>query len=137
MENKRKELTKPLLDAKKNIDNFFNEVLLRFSKVSGALKQHLLSYEKTLEQERKSKQEDAIKQSIETGQEIAIIESEIERVDGIKKRTAYKFEIEDESLIPREYLCPDEKKIGAVVRATKGNLNIPGVKIIREEILAA
>jgi hypothetical protein len=45
----------------------------------------------------------------------------------------YGFEITDAAKIPAEYLMPDEKKIGAVIRATKGAMEIPGVKVVRRE----
>ena len=48
-------------------------------------------------------------------------------------RKAMKFEVVDPSLVPREYLMPDEKKIGAAVRA-KIVTSIPGVKIWEENI---
>lgn len=44
----------------------------------------------------------------------------------------WRFEITDESLLPREYFSPDEKKIGAVVRAMKTATNIPGVRVWSE-----
>ena len=48
-------------------------------------------------------------------------------------REAMKFEVVDPTLIPREYLMPDEKKIGAAVRA-KLVTQIPGIKIWKENI---
>lgn len=45
----------------------------------------------------------------------------------------YGFEIVDAAAVPAEYMMPDEKKIGAVIRATKGSLVIPGVRIIKRE----
>jgi hypothetical protein len=48
-----------------------------------------------------------------------------------KKKWTY--EIEDENLIPREYMTADLKKIGAVVKA--GIRNIPGVRIFEEDTL--
>jgi hypothetical protein len=47
---------------------------------------------------------------------------------GLVIREDWKFSIVDASLIPREYLVPDEKKIGRIVRALKGDANIPGVR---------
>ena len=32
-------------------------------------------------------------------------------------------------LIPREYLCVDEKKVGAIARSSKGTIKIPGIEI--------
>lgn len=46
-------------------------------------------------------------------------------------RKIMKFEVIDLALVPREYLMPDEKKIGAAVRA-KLATQIPGVKIWEE-----
>lgn len=46
-------------------------------------------------------------------------------------RKVPKFEVIEPSLVPREYLMPDEKKIGAMVRARLAT-SIPGVKIWEE-----
>jgi len=47
----------------------------------------------------------------------------------------YGFEIVSAADIPLEYLMPDEKKIGAVIRATKGSIKIAGVRVIRRELV--
>jgi hypothetical protein len=41
----------------------------------------------------------------------------------------WEFTIIDKNLIPREYMIPDEVKIGRVVRALKSEAKIPGVSI--------
>lgn len=56
----------------------------------------------------------------------------IEKSEGIRTVTNYKFEITDASKVPAEYLIPDEQKIGRVVRATRGEIIIPGVKVYSE-----
>lgn len=48
---------------------------------------------------------------------------------GMAMQTYYHFEIVNESLIPREYLIPDESKIGGVVRSAKGKITIPGIRV--------
>jgi hypothetical protein len=40
----------------------------------------------------------------------------------------WTFRITDDSLIPREYLVPDEKAIAKIVSAMKGKTNIPGIQ---------
>jgi septal ring factor EnvC (AmiA/AmiB activator) len=55
-----------------------------------------------------------------------------EAVKGESKVTTWTYRIIDPALIPRDYLAIDEKKIGAVVRATKGTLQIPGIEIYSE-----
>ena len=47
-------------------------------------------------------------------------------------QTRWKFKITNAALIPREYLIPDETKIGGVIRATKGSITIPGVEAFSE-----
>jgi len=46
------------------------------------------------------------------------------RPSGISSRESWKAEIVDANKIPRQYLMPDLAKINAVVRGTKGQINI-------------
>lgn len=48
----------------------------------------------------------------------------------------WKYEITDAAKLPREYLTPDETKIGRMVKASSGTLVIPGVRIYCEETAA-
>jgi hypothetical protein len=52
---------------------------------------------------------------------------------GLSLRKDWKFSVIDPKALPREYLCPDEKKIGRIVRASNGELAIPGVRIWSED----
>lgn len=49
-------------------------------------------------------------------------------------RTIIKFRIINESAIPRQYMMPNEVKIGQVVRALKKETNIPGIEIYEERV---
>jgi hypothetical protein len=66
-------------------------------------------------------------------QEVKVAPS-VPKVAGIKARVNYKFKIVDETKIPREYLMPDEVKIGAAVRQAKkvGEI-IPGIEAYSED----
>lgn len=44
-------------------------------------------------------------------------------------RSRWEYEITDPAALPREYLIPADVKIAAVVRALKGETNIPGVRV--------
>lgn len=55
------------------------------------------------------------------------------KVQGLGSRKIWKFRIVKAELIPREYLVPDDTKIGGVVRALKDKTNIPGVEVFFEE----
>lgn len=48
---------------------------------------------------------------------------------GQSVRQNWKFEIVDPAALPREYLMPDEKTIGIMVRSMKARTNIPGVRV--------
>ncbi len=56
---------------------------------------------------------------------------------GISTRKTYTYEITDAALLPREYLAPDETRIGKVVRALGEAAHIPGVRVIVRETSAA
>jgi len=56
---------------------------------------------------------------------------------GIQYRSAWKFEIEDEKLLPREYLTPNLRLIQGVVTHKKGDANIPGVRAYEEKSVAS
>lgn len=58
-------------------------------------------------------------------------------VAGIAHRTIWKFRVVDERQVPREYLRVDDTKIGAVVRALKGEARIAGVEVYAEQTVAA
>ena len=51
------------------------------------------------------------------------------KVEGLYFVEEYGFVIKDPALVPMEYRTIDEKKIGGVVRATKGTVKIPGVEV--------
>lgn len=54
------------------------------------------------------------------------------KVSGVRR--VWKFEIDDHSKVPIQYLSPDEKKIKAAV--SKGVRDIPGVRIFQDAIMA-
>ena len=59
---------------------------------------------------------------------------EIEKPEGVSYRDSWKFEITDESKIPREYLIPDEKKIAGIVKAMKEKFDVPGIRAYNDPI---
>lgn len=58
------------------------------------------------------------------------------KTEGTYTRTNWKFTISDEAKIPRQYLIPDIKKIGMVVRTMKDKTDIPGVAVSSEAVEA-
>lgn len=111
IETFRKAIVKPFQDAVKNTNDIFKKVASRFeenqSKIDSAIIRYINSRKKT--------------ESVQN----------IHSDNGMGRATIVKrmtYEIVDPNLIPREWLCPDEVKIG---RAVRGRLvkEIPGIKI--------
>ena len=57
------------------------------------------------------------------------------KAKGVSGRETWKFEVVNEKAIPSQFLMPDEGKIRAYVNAMKGDAEIPGVRIWREDAL--
>lgn len=58
----------------------------------------------------------------------------VERVEGVSYREDWSFEVVDPGLVPREFMIPNEKAIGGVVRAMRGATNIPGVRAFARRV---
>ncbi len=59
------------------------------------------------------------------------------QAQGIHARDNWKFEITDETLLPRTYLQPDLQKIRKVVQALKSDAEIPGVHVYNDPSVVA
>lgn len=57
-----------------------------------------------------------------------------EKVDGVRFRENWTFEVVDAAAIPREYLSVDHVAIGRVVRALKSKASIPGVRVYCQRV---
>lgn len=67
---------------------------------------------------------------------VVVLESPVPRQEGIAKRKNWRYEVIDESKVPREYMIPSDVKIGAVVRSQKGLTKIPGVRVWSEDTVS-
>ena len=56
----------------------------------------------------------------------------VPKAQGVAFTDTWKFESVDPALVPAEYKVVDEKRVGAVVRALKGETQIPGVRVYVE-----
>ena len=61
----------------------------------------------------------------------------VEKPQGVSYVERWSGEVVDESILPREYMVPDQSKINKVISATKGTLPIPGVKIIKTRTVSS
>lgn len=58
-----------------------------------------------------------------------ILPSVVPQTKGVVSTKNYKFRITNADLIPREYMVPDEKAIGQIVRALRDKTKIPGIEV--------
>ena len=69
-----------------------------------------------------------------------IVETAVEKQEGVATKVVWKFDIVDETLIPREFMMPDEKGILKIVAAYKNKANveklIPGIRAYPETIIS-
>lgn len=62
-----------------------------------------------------------------------IVPRQVPKTVGVSGSQIWKFRITNASLIPREYLVPDEKVLGQIARALKSKTNIPGIEAYCED----
>lgn len=56
---------------------------------------------------------------------------------GLQRREVWRYEVIDATQVPRDYLTIDHAKLHSVVRALKGVVAIPGVRVWVEQTVAA
>lgn len=142
LESRRKFFSQPLYEQMRRVNDYFGQWLKPLEEAEKLLRQKIVDYRKKLKEELKQKEEQIYEQIKEEfgADELPLVEvvgnlAKTESVAGgeIQVRVVKKWEIEDESKLPREFLKPDEKKIGEAVK--KGQ-EIPGVRVYTEEELA-
>ena len=76
---------------------------------------------------------------LDTVAEVAVptVQLEKPKAQGIKMVTRWKYRIVDESLIPREYLMPNEKLLASMAIAAKGATKIAGVEFYSESTVSS
>ena len=137
-EDKRTAATKPLNKALKEINSWFKPVQTILKNMEDAWNQKLKEVlmearrvqEEKIAEARLSEAPDIIKESlVEAADSVLVPET-------VKFRDRWVFQIVDPSIIPREFLMPDEKKIGGVVSALKEDHGIPGIKAWNDPIVS-
>jgi len=75
----------------------------------------------------------ALQVAAEAPAPVVVLPSSTPKMSEMQSRVTWKFRIVNEALVPREFMSPDEKKIGAVVRSQKSMAKIPGIEIYSEK----
>lgn len=83
----------------------------------------------------RSEAEAAIRESVMAPRAVVVSAAPKAKAAGTSYRTTWKARVVDASLIPREYLIPDEKMLAAMAKAAKGPSKIPGVEFYSEKTI--
>jgi hypothetical protein len=122
LEKQRKSVTKPMLDAKQQVDSWFKPAADALKECESKLKEAISQYL----QKQERKKFEAVRDG--NAKELALSDAP-EIPEGIQTRARWVYEIYDEKLLPREFLCPDHEEIGRVVGEFKDKTDIPGVEV--------
>jgi hypothetical protein len=141
---KKSSIIKPLNQALLNVRALFAPIEDRIYTAEKVIKNKIIEY--TEKQRKKAeKEKEKLAKKVEKGQigfdeavekleKVESVQKNIKTDDGVTTvKVVKKVVIENESLLPREYLIPDMVKIRADALAGK---EIPGVKVVDEKILA-
>lgn len=159
----RKSLTKPLDESKKRIMELFKAPLAYLDRVRISIDSAMVNWNRKQEEIRQAEQARLLEAQRKETERLAklaekaeergdeskaeefkeraavvestalVVASKVEKVAGLTKTVNWKFRIVDVNKIPREYMLPDEVKIGQIGRVTKGAAKIEGIEFYPEE----
>ena len=134
----RTSITKPLLAAKKAVDDLFAPVLKPLKEAEGILKRKLSAYVDAISKHRvetMGAMGAAGSQEDRDALALQLADLEVPVVAGVSVLTAWTGEVMNEQDIPREYLMPNMKMLEDVTKAMGTDPNIPGWRAYPETSL--
>ena len=165
IEDERKKLKAPILQAGRAVDDFFGRPLAVLAEAEKIIKHKLVVYDQAQEKLRREEQAKAEekarkeRETLEDKARAAIASGRLERANELEQRAAavvapvidrappkvagvtfrevWNFEIVDAQAIPRQYLSVNESAIGKVVKALKADTLIPGIRVFPTKEIAA
>jgi hypothetical protein len=138
LEEKRTAITKPMNQALRGVNDLFRPMKTALEEAERVVKRKIAGY---LEQKRadndRAVTEAAAAATAEQAEYALSLVKIVEMPSGTSIRYQWVAVIEDESLLPREYLTPSMAKIVDAVRASDGAIKIPGVSVHQEPIVSS
>jgi hypothetical protein len=142
VEDQRKYIVKPLNDLVKKHNADFKPLTTALSNAEREIKSKMTGYAREVEAENRRieemnrKKEEKFVEKVAEGKAVkapVLKQAKEVKAEGQSFRSVRKWEIEDATKIPREYLIIDTKKINTVVRA---GIDVPGLKIWEDKVVA-
>lgn len=91
---------------------------------------------KAIDKGKEEKAEQLLEQAESVQAFAPVIQMPTHKAQGTSVRKVWSYRITDVSLIPREYMLPNEKLLGALAKSSHDAVKIPGVEFYAEESLA-
>jgi len=153
LESKKKEYTQPIKEQLDHVNNAFKIILAPIEEADRITRSKILTFR--TEQERRRVEAERIEQeklrlareeaALNDG-EITVDLSPVAKPDAVPDRVrtdlgdsgtmkVYKWELVDIALVPREYLAINAGMVSSVVKASKGQIVIPGIRIWTEDTI--
>lgn len=134
IEEQRKHLTAPLLEAKRRIDSLHNVNKDYWQACNAALSERLLA----ATQEAEAEQRAALALVSEAGGNVdhsvlAVAHATPKTPEGLQERVSKDYRVVNEMAVPDEYWCLDHAKIKAAVKA---EISVPGVEVFEVKSFA-
>ena len=165
LEEKRKSITAPLDEAKKNVMDLFRAPITAYTEAKDITDTLLIAYDQEqenkrreeqakLEREAEKKRQEALqkaeaaraagkeaqaeKYEQKAEQTVApVIAATAAKVEGVSYRTIWRAEVVDFKTLPDEYKVVNQSALDKVAMAMKGALKIPGVEFKSEKVVAS
>ena len=152
LEEKRKECVKPLQDHVKEINDAFKIFMMPIEQADTITREKILAFQLKQKLIREGQEkinqlrlEAAEKQKRLTGEiiDVDLVEVAPEVSKRIRtemgtagQRDNWKWEVTNINLVPREYFIINAGMLTPIVKASKGKIVIPGIRIYNEPIIA-
>lgn len=128
----KESVTKPLNEALKNLRAIFSPAEKAVDEAIQSIKAAVLIWNRKVEEDRRqavlNAQTVAKKSHTLAKHQLAKAPDPVEHVTGISIKEHWVAVVEDPDLVPREWCAPDEKRLNAYAKATKGSVEVPGVR---------
>jgi len=131
LEERKQRVTKPLLAVVEEVRSWFRPAQSWLTAAEMHLKTMLADYRREVD----AKNMEAMRLLAATQGQADVSFVAQPKAQGLSMSEAWDWEIEDEALVPREYLCVDDKKVKAYLKLSPKGATpaaIPGLKFVQK-----
>ena len=133
---KRETVLGPLREVERAAREWFRAPLETYQMIETVLKQRVAGYQETLRREKQAAIVAAGREPTPTAMAQLTALAVPPTPTAISFRKTWEVEITDPNLVPREYLLIDVAALRKVCQATKGQIQVPGVRFFQKDGVA-